>query len=660
MIDIRSFRDVLRLLFIFRREFIRALVVTVVVAVLGAFLLPARYASDARLLVRPGENANVQLAPTTGMPQGFVQPSTQRDPLLDEQKMLTSQPVAHQVAEYYMQAIANTPPPGLWGKAKYYLKRGAAAALEGMRNVLVALNILDPATPVDRLTSKLEKSFTVSHDPGSNVMEMSVTWNDPGVAQKIAQAWVDSYFNQRADASGGRQLFDFYQQQSRELGNQEVALKKQLRDQLEQIDASSVQQKIDSLDDQLLRLYKQRQDAVGEREGARGALAEAQAALPKLPPDVVSAREISLNPARQDLQLKLNNLRAQRLALLRTYLDGAPPVRAMDDSIRAMQAQIDNMPDDVQRSKNLAPNALVVQLRQHMQDANIDIARLDASIATYDRQIADLQAQRERAMAAEPALSRLSLQLTVAEKAYAEYTDYLLHARMIRDLNSHRLSNVTVIEQPTYSPSRVFPKTPLILLLALPAGIGVGLLAIFLCYLLDQRVHDGGRIEAGFGVPLWATLPELGEPRASALLNAALYRVYSLLAGERLTQHGLTLGLTSAQHGEGVSFVAQRLGKIMTERGHAVRFGGPPPAAGEIVIVDGAPLSDEQALLELQPADIRLLVVQSCRTTVPAIEQALNLLHQAFGKVDGIVLNRRRYEIPEKLLQRLAHWQEGR
>ncbi len=657
MIEIRSFRDILRLFFIFRREFTRALAATVIVAVLGAFLLPSRYASDARLLVRPGENVNMQLSPTPGEPQGFIQPSTQRDPLLDEEKMLTSDPVAHKVAEYYLRAIDNGPPPGLWGKTKYYLKRALGAVAETLRRSLVAVNILDDAPAADRLAGKLEKSFEVSHDAGSNVMEMRFSWNDPTVAQKIAQAWVDAYFDQRADAAGGRQLYDFYAQQSLELGNQIVDLKRQLREQLQTIDASSVQQQMDSVADQLQRLYKQRQDAVGEREASQGALSEAQGELPRLPREVVTEREISLNPAQQDLLLKLNGLRAQRLDLLRTYREDAPPLRAIDESIRAMQAQIDAQRSDVQRSQNLAPNALATRLQQNMQDARVNIAQLDARIAAYDQQIAELQAQREHTMAAEPALSKLSLQLTTAEKAYAQYTDYLLHARTVRDLNSHRLSNVTVIEQPTYAPSRVFPKSLLILLLALPAGIGVGLFAIFLCYLLDQRVHDGGRVEATLSVPLWASLPELGEPRAPGLLNAALYRIYGLLPLQQLAQRGITLGLSSSQHGEGVSFVARRLCRILTEHGHAARIGGRPAGAGEIVLIDAAPLSDERALLQLQAADLRLLVVQARRTTLPAIEQALGLLRQAFGRVDGIVISRRRYEIPERLLQRFARWQ---
>ncbi len=54
MIEIRSLRDLLRLLFIYQREFKLAALSAVVIIVLGAFLLPAKYESNARLLVKPG------------------------------------------------------------------------------------------------------------------------------------------------------------------------------------------------------------------------------------------------------------------------------------------------------------------------------------------------------------------------------------------------------------------------------------------------------------------------------------------------------------------------------------------------------------------------------------------------------------------------------
>ena len=74
------------------------------VAVLGAFLLPARYESEARLLVKPGRDTST-LPIEYADRQTLVAPSTQRDPIVDEEKLLTGRPIIHQVAEYYLSEM---------------------------------------------------------------------------------------------------------------------------------------------------------------------------------------------------------------------------------------------------------------------------------------------------------------------------------------------------------------------------------------------------------------------------------------------------------------------------------------------------------------------------------------------------------------------------
>ncbi|MDP1165949.1 hypothetical protein, partial [Klebsiella pneumoniae] len=51
----------------------------------------------------------------------------------------------------------------------------------------------------------------------------------------------------------------------------------------------------------------------------------------------------------------------------------------------------------------------------------------------------------------------------------------------------------------------------------------------------------------------------------------------------------LTLGLTSARHGEGVTFVVEQLRQLLLENGVNVRVGGLAPAEpGEVVLLDAS------------------------------------------------------------------------
>lgn len=174
MIEIRSLRDLLRLLFIYQREFKLAALSAVVIIVLGAFLLPAKYESNARLLVKPGRDSTLPIEISNR--QALVMPSTQRDPIVDEERLLTGRPIVRQVAERYLEVLANRPPPeGLWKRTKFYVKKAIGAVFDGIRVTLETFGVIEETTAVERLAKDLEKKFEVTHAAGSTVMEISFT-----------------------------------------------------------------------------------------------------------------------------------------------------------------------------------------------------------------------------------------------------------------------------------------------------------------------------------------------------------------------------------------------------------------------------------------------------------------------------------------------------
>ena len=49
-------------------------------------------------------------------------------------------------------------------------------------------------------------------------------------------------------------------------------------------------------------------------------------------------------------------------------------------------------------------------------------------------------------------------------------------------------------------------------------------------------------------------------------------------------------------------------------------------------------------------------MVEARKSTVPVVEHALSILNTAFGKVDGIIINRRKFEVPAKVLKTIAKY----
>ncbi|OQS47786.1 exopolysaccharide transport family protein [Chromobacterium violaceum] len=662
MIEIRSVRDLARLYFIYRREFRLAFAATVAVAVLGAFLLPARYESEARLLVKPGRDTST-LPIEYGDRQALVAPSTQRDPIVDEEKLLTGRPIIRQVADFYLREVGKRPPQGVWKTIKAQVKAGFGQLLEWGRDALVMLGLAEWQSETDRLASRLDDHFSVSHQSGSAVMEVALTWDDPAAAQQIVARWIAIYIDERAKALGRKSLYQFYDGESHALAGQIAAYKREIAERLQAIDGSSGKEKLDSLSGRLNKMAAERANDQAELSSLQAGIASARSGEGRLPREVSKERELSLNPSQQDLRLKLNQLELERLDKLKNFMPGSQPVRELDDSIAAMKRLIAQQQDTVQRSENREPNALVTMLQRSRLERDLRAAELKARIAAYDEEAQRLRDERRRILSAEPELSRLERDLAVAEKNYLLYMDSLEKARIDRELDNSRISNIAVIEQATFSPGKVFPKSVPILLASLPAGLAVGCLVLYLCCLLDPRIHDGGRIERRFGIPLWTTLMELeGGVPPPAAFEASVYRLYSQLPRARLEAEGLTVGLTSSRRGEGVRFVIRHFSRALAERGVRARQArderdraGP----GEVVLADASAFpTRHEAFIRLQNVDLILLVVEARQSTAPAVENALSVLNTAFGKVDGIIVNRRRFEIPDRLMAGWA-WLKG-
>jgi Mrp family chromosome partitioning ATPase len=73
---------------------------------------------------------------------------------------------------------------------------------------------------------------------------------------------------------------------------------------------------------------------------------------------------------------------------------------------------------------------------------------------------------------------------------------------------------------------------------------------------------------------------------------------------------------------------------------------------GVLTLLEASGLQDnQQAFVRLSQADLIVLVVEARATTIPVLDNALGVLRTAFQRVDGVILNRRRFEVPQAVLR---------
>ncbi len=654
MIDIRSLRDLVRLFYIFRREFWLAFAGVAVLAVAGAFLLPPKYMSDARLLVKPGrENMT---APIEAADRQAIYPqSTTRDPILDEEKMLTGRPVLMQVARLYLAEMSAEPKrEGFVGKLKDAFGSVRQAVGGAVGKAFAAIGLAEVQSEEEAIAEKLAARFAVTHGPGSNVMELSFTWGDPVVAQRVLKSWIRVYLDERTTVLGRKTLVTFYEAKVRDSDQQIESAKSLLRTRLVSIDGTSAQERLDALTKRLNDLSTRRAEIAAERTALLNGIGYANQQVGSLAKETVSERELGNSPTFQALSTQLADLKRQRADALRIFKDTAPTIVALNESIATLEAQLKTEDRVLQRSERRTPNELNTVMARNQLEKSMRLRELDALHTAFDKEATQLETVRRKVLETEPELARLEQALSVAEKSRALYLDSLEKARIDQALDDNRINNIAQIQEASLNPSRSSPKSLLLLILALPAGGLVGLAVVYLCAMFDQRIHDGGRFEERFGVPLWSAVKDIDGSGPDNDFHASLYRIYGTLPLERIQREGLVLGLSSARSGEGVSFLIERLQTLLQAQGLAVRVNAQPAVAapGEVVLLEASGLhSNRDAFVRLSQAHLIVLVVEARTSTVPVVENALGVLRTAFRKVDGVILNRRRFEVPPHVLR---------
>lgn len=660
MIEIRSFRDFLRLFFIFKREFKITAIMTLMVIILGAFLLPSKYESNARLLVKPGrENSTLPIEVSNR--QALFSPSTQRDPVVDEEKLLTGQLIIRKVAEHYLAMIDDHPQQEGWEGFKQSLKQSAGSIKESLRDVLVFVHVLEEKPIVERLAERLEKNFKVTHDSGSSVMEVTFTWGNPELAEEILNQWINFYLTERTRSLSRNSLQSFYEGEMVVADKNIFQLKSELQKYYKEINSVGAKASLDNITDQINRLNDLKTEKSNAVAGLEASIRTAQQELKVQPSEILSEREISLNPTQLDLKLKLNVLEDEYSRALRVFLPNTPQVKQIEQSISDVKNLINKEKTKIERSQNLAQNPILFNLKNKIVNDRLRLQSLSSELLDINKKIAQLVSQRSSVLSSEPDITRLLMQLSTAEKSYELYSDNLEKARIDKALDDNLISNIAVVEPAKSKLSRVFPKTLLMLILSLPISLVVGILMIYISYLMDQRIHDGDGIEERFETPLWGVLPDLDDTEhTTPNFDASLYRIFSLISEDVITE-GLVVAFTSTHKGAGLSFLIQRLQALIEEEGFVVNLECPESVkAGQVVLLDaGALLENKSALLTMRRADRIVLVGEACRTTVPMLSNSISILNTAFGKVDGVILTRRRFEVPRKVLAQLSRWQRA-
>jgi len=472
-------REMLEILFRDRWRIGLAFAISFGVVLVAALLVPARYPSDARLLVRLGHEY-VYVAEPSGAASGAMPVWFSRDEALNaETEILSSGDVVR-------GAITRV------GLAHLY------PSLAKGRN--------DPQRPkLDEAVDKFRKAFTAELVKDSTVLRLSFSHPDPVVAQQALQALVASYLDRRRAVFSDAHV-RFLGEQAAQAGQRLAAAEARLAAFKREHGIVNYEQQMTLLLQQGNEIELQLNASSSQVETARARAGKLRQLTRETPANLVVYSETLGDP---QTPKQLLELRLKEQGLSARYLESNPLVldahKEVVEAERFLAEQQRNPPKNVRTARN-----------QLLDQAQLDLLRAtsDESALAGGRDVlqARLQEIRQRADALSAQQARfnaLALEQKLMEESYGNYARKLEGARIDEAREQKERTNVSVLQDASRPLSSTSVRRPL-LLIGFVFSVGIALLVALLSEALRTGFQLPEQMERKLGIPVLAALPDRG------------------------------------------------------------------------------------------------------------------------------------------------------
>lgn len=494
-----SGRDVAFILFR-RKAVILSVFLAVVTATLAyIYVTPFTYESNTQLLIRPGRE---DIAMDTAMVDGQTRTVSRSEENLVNTAVaiLQSARLAEQVADALgtdaLPAGDAAPDDDSAAALKALIRRGMALP----QTLLAALKPEEherpPATEHERIAGLVRRGLSVQPERRTNIVTVTYAADSPERAQVTLDKVVDLFLARYIEVHAPKTSTHFFEERL-------AALEGRLHDTqaardryLAEHGIAEIDSQMDAIATQINNAEIQRSNTASEIASGRARITALEVALAGQPETIVASESESAPALVERLKENLAELRLQESEMAARYSDQYRPLI----ELRQQVAQVEEMLESEQaqaaaRSRTTTPNPghQQIKLDLAMEKVNVDALQvreqmLADDVAAWRAKLAELTGHKGE-------LARLTRELNAAEREFETYQDGFLRARTAMELDTDKVSNVSVVQPATYSRAPASPNVLRTLALGLFLAVfGAVGLAFGLEY-VDNKVYTKEDIE---------------------------------------------------------------------------------------------------------------------------------------------------------------------
>jgi uncharacterized protein involved in exopolysaccharide biosynthesis/Mrp family chromosome partitioning ATPase len=355
----------------------------------------------------------------------------------------------------------------------------------------------------------------VENPKGTEVLIVSFRHRDKAVVQPVLNALIDTYMRKHWEVwRGGREMNDYYNQQSEELRTNLVQTEEQLRKIKAEAKVVSVEATKQAYQDSLL---KWQQDLLV----AKGELAERMAMLDNTAAAASGTGATSTNEASvplekiDDYSATVSDLDAAKKhehELLIRYTEAYPLVQTVKAQIEKLKREKSDLEGKYPALARLGGGVSRSGTNSFGVDMAGDLAgirKLTARVTYIGTVISNIEAQAAQVMEIEPKIRQLERQHELQETNYQSLEGLVHQALMGKDLGAGKM-NMSIVQKPT-APSRDSKKLRKQAAGVFGACVACGLGLVFLFdFVLNRTIRRSADVERHLRLPVLLTIPDTG------------------------------------------------------------------------------------------------------------------------------------------------------
>ena len=385
-------------------------------------------------------------------------------------------------------------------------------------------------TNLNRAVARLAGNLQIDVPRNSSVINVSLKHGDPEVAQRALDSIIKSYLRKHIAVHRSPEAFADLQQQTETVRLRLLATEEELR----RIKNSA---EVISLPEAKLQMTTQLADLQKRINETQATLAERQALLANLPGVARKTGENATGATNETNsatgQVQVTSLEIEeyrrlvgRLGQLKETLAQQRLVYTDENrDIQALREQIAQTEEGIASSR-VRPEMLTTTAGARGTvstpglDLKAEIASIEARFGILTNQFAAVRERARRLDTYENQIVQRQRQKELEEAQYTFYAKSLEQARLDQALDASKLTNIGIIQEPTFGAPADSLKRIQLAGAALGVGIlfGIGL-ALLSDYVLNPSIRRTKEI-AALNIPVYVAVPDFGRNGHSRLKKA--------------------------------------------------------------------------------------------------------------------------------------------